>query len=201
MPTDAFYNLNHDRKDKLLNAAVQEFSKHPYAKVSVFKIAQKAEISRSNFYYYFRDKEDIYKYLIYEVKEDFMQGLGELKEPFDLFWFAEKVFDYIASIKGTDLESFFSNLVDNVTPESINMLFDNFNSGHVDRRVQGLCELDELNVKDDKELREVIFMLSSSIMFSIGGYLSDNITLSEAKQKQQRMSNIIKNGVLKRSEE
>lgn len=200
MPSDAFYNLSSDRKEKLLNAAVQEFSIHPYSKVSVFKIAQNAEISRSTFYYYFKDKRDIYEYLMMEIKDDFLKNLGEYEEPIDIFWLSEKVFDYIASIKGTDREPFFRNVVENTTTESIDLLFNVPELHCIDKKIKDLCKLDELNIQQDEELKEVIFLLAGSIMYSIGGYLTNHLTLDEAREKRNRMSEVVKNGVLKRSE-
>lgn len=201
MPTEAFFNLKEERKEKLLQAAVHEFSEHPYSKVSVFKIAQNAEISRSAFYYYFKDKRDIYEYLIEGVKEGFLQNLGEVTGPFDLFWFSEKLFDYMASIKGTELESFFKNLVANANPESINQIISGLDCSHIANNVEAMFDLRNLTISNYEELKEVVFLLASGIMYSVGGYLTDQLTLEEARAKQQRMSNIVKEGILlKRSE-
>ena len=59
MPAEAFFKLEKEKQNILLKSAVKEFSSLPYAKVSVFKIAQNAQVSRSGFYYYFKDKADI----------------------------------------------------------------------------------------------------------------------------------------------
>ena len=77
MPSDAFFKLEEEKKNKLLESAMKEFSVLPYEKVSVFKIAQKAGISRSVFYYYFKDKRDIYNYLIAQLKMEIVQMLDQ----------------------------------------------------------------------------------------------------------------------------
>ena len=90
MPTEAFFHLEEQKKMVLLESAVSEFSALPYEKVSIFKIAQNAGVSRSGFYYYFKDKEDIYKYLIDQIKEEFMTELGKDKRRYDIFAFCKK---------------------------------------------------------------------------------------------------------------
>ena len=54
MPNEAFFHLEDGKKQVLLKSAIAEFSALPYEKVSIFKIAEKAGISRSGFYYYFK---------------------------------------------------------------------------------------------------------------------------------------------------
>ncbi|MCF7924330.1 MAG: TetR/AcrR family transcriptional regulator [Candidatus Izimaplasma sp.] len=69
MPTDTFYNLNKEKKDRILNAAIFEFSNKIYEQVNLSDIIKKAKIPRGSFYQYFKDKEDLYLYLISVIRE------------------------------------------------------------------------------------------------------------------------------------
>jgi AcrR family transcriptional regulator len=63
MPTQTFFNLPGDKKQRILDAAIEEFSSYSFNEVSVAKIIQKAEIPRGSFYQYFSDLKDLYKFL------------------------------------------------------------------------------------------------------------------------------------------
>ena len=64
MPTDTFFRLPQEKRTKLLDAALEEFSRVPFAQVSINKIIQGAGIPRGSFYMYFADKEDLFRHLL-----------------------------------------------------------------------------------------------------------------------------------------
>lgn len=70
MPNDTFYNLNDDKKQKIFDAAVQEFSTHRFSESSINQIVKTAGIPRGSFYQYFRDKEDIFEYVFKEILKE-----------------------------------------------------------------------------------------------------------------------------------
>jgi AcrR family transcriptional regulator len=69
MPTRRFLNLKEEKRQAILEAAVHEFSRVPYASASINQIIKEADISRGSFYTYFEDKDDLMRYLL--------RGLGE----------------------------------------------------------------------------------------------------------------------------
>ena len=64
MPSATFFNLSEEKKKKLINAATHEFSIHILEEVSINQIIKNASIARGSFYMYFKDKNDLYKYLL-----------------------------------------------------------------------------------------------------------------------------------------
>jgi AcrR family transcriptional regulator len=60
MPKQTFYNLEKDKKDRLLEACFEEFSQYTFTESSINRIIKSAEISRGSFYQYFENKEDCY---------------------------------------------------------------------------------------------------------------------------------------------
>lgn len=100
MPTKTFLNLNSSKQIKLIDAAIFEFSNNNYYNVSINKIISKANIPRGSFYMYFKDKDDLFLYLIEEynkkindlVKNIIIENNGDLRTSFI------KVYDKLVSL-------------------------------------------------------------------------------------------------------
>ena len=67
MPKDTFFNLSIEKRQRIIDMAIDEFAKYSYDKVSISKIVDKGEIAKGSFYQYFEDKKDLYKYLLLNV--------------------------------------------------------------------------------------------------------------------------------------
>ncbi len=88
MPKDTFNNLSNDKKQIIFEAAVQEFSTRRFSEASINQIVKTAEISRGSFYQYFKDKEDIYLYMMTEIgkeKMEIIKGVGSFNPDADFF--------------------------------------------------------------------------------------------------------------------
>jgi TetR/AcrR family transcriptional regulator len=70
MPKDTFNNLNEEKKEKILSAAVNEFSAKRFSEASINQIVKDADIPRGSFYQYFSSKEDIYAYMAGEIAKE-----------------------------------------------------------------------------------------------------------------------------------
>lgn len=63
-------NLDNKKKIKIINSAMEEFSKNTYDKASTNRIVEKAGISKGSLFNYFQSKENLYKNLeIFSIKE------------------------------------------------------------------------------------------------------------------------------------
>lgn len=195
MATEAFYKLDEHKREKLLTAARHEFSSLPYEKVSVFKIAQNAGISRSGFYYYFKDKQDIYDYLIIELKDEFLEISNTDLSNIELFDFFREIFDFIASIKGSKHEKLVKQIVLNIKQEDTKLIFKQIEASNKKRCVN--IDSSNLNVSDDNERRGLIVLLITAIMYSLCGYLEDRESLDDANMKLEWMFSTIKKGVVR----
>lgn len=65
-----FASLNLRKKNMILEAAYREFCGVPYSSVRISSFIKSAGISRASFYLYFKDKEDLYRCMIYELAEE-----------------------------------------------------------------------------------------------------------------------------------
>ncbi|GMA98148.1 TetR/AcrR family transcriptional regulator [Pelosinus sp. IPA-1] len=70
MPKDTFYNLSDDKKRKIFDAAVQEFSTRHFSEASINQIVKAAGIPRGSFYQYFSGKEDLFFYIFEEIVKE-----------------------------------------------------------------------------------------------------------------------------------
>ncbi len=82
MPTETFYNLNKEKKQKIIEAGLKEFAEHSFYNASVSKIIDDASISRGSFYQYFENIDDFYYFLIDRFIETFesVKQIGLLED-------------------------------------------------------------------------------------------------------------------------
>jgi len=78
MPLQTFYNLNEDRKKRILDVSFKEFALHTYKVASVSNIVKELNIAKGSFYRYFKNKLDLYTYLIEVSYELRMKQLDKL---------------------------------------------------------------------------------------------------------------------------
>ncbi len=64
MPTQTFFNLPEEKRRKIIDSSILEFSKYQFPEVSINRIIKSANISRGSFYMYFTDKYDLLMHLL-----------------------------------------------------------------------------------------------------------------------------------------
>lgn len=96
MPTERFNRLPEAKRQAIREAALKEFSRVPFDKVSINQIIRNADISRGSFYTYFVDKQDMVEFLLKDKFEE-MQKLckDELdRNGGDYFAMVEEMFEF-----------------------------------------------------------------------------------------------------------
>lgn len=75
MPKQTFLNLPEEKRNTVVDAAIDEFAEFGFEAASINRIVAKGGISKGSFYQYFEDKLDVFKYLLdviaYEKTEFF----------------------------------------------------------------------------------------------------------------------------------
>ena len=88
MPTETFSKLRPEKRDRILGAAIEEFSTHTYADANLDRIAARASVAKGSLFQYFGDKDEFYVYSV-EVALDrawqFYQRHIARCEPADCF--------------------------------------------------------------------------------------------------------------------
>ncbi|MGM0441986.1 MAG: TetR/AcrR family transcriptional regulator [Elusimicrobiota bacterium] len=64
MPKETFLNLTSKKRERVIEAALDEFAERTFSDARVTAIAGKAGIATGSFYQYFKDKKDLFKYII-----------------------------------------------------------------------------------------------------------------------------------------
>lgn len=60
---EIFKNIDIEKKDRIINSALEEFSKNSFNKASTNNIVKNAGISKGLLYHYFKSKKNLYEYL------------------------------------------------------------------------------------------------------------------------------------------
>ena len=67
---DILSNIDEEKKIRIINSAMEEFSKNSYKKASTNRIVEKAGISKGSLFNYFKSKEKLFEALeIFSIKE------------------------------------------------------------------------------------------------------------------------------------
>ena len=69
MPNQTFFNLPDEKRQQILQVAIDEFADNDYDSASISRVVARAGIAKGSFYQYFADKEDLYAYLLGMVTE------------------------------------------------------------------------------------------------------------------------------------
>ncbi len=77
MPKDLFYQLDIDKKNRIINAGLSEFAQYSYNEASTNSIVKKASIGKGSLFKYFVNKEELYFYILDYVIDDFVKDLKD----------------------------------------------------------------------------------------------------------------------------
>lgn len=67
MPKPTFHNLPDDKRERFVEAALDEFSRNPYDRASITAIVARLGIAKGSVYQYFDDKLDLFTWLVHEA--------------------------------------------------------------------------------------------------------------------------------------
>ena len=72
MMNDAFYNLDEEKRQKIINSGLMEFSNYGYQQSSTNRIVENACIGKGMLFYYFKNKKGLFKFLV-DYSLDFIE--------------------------------------------------------------------------------------------------------------------------------
>ncbi|MCQ3938550.1 MAG: hypothetical protein DPW18_16100 [Chloroflexi bacterium] len=64
MPKQTFFNLPEEKRQAIVNAAIDEFAEYGFEPASINRIVANSGIAKGSFYQYFDDKLDVFRHLI-----------------------------------------------------------------------------------------------------------------------------------------
>lgn len=86
MPLSTFLNLPEARQAEIRDVAFKEFALNDYQNASVSNIVKNLKISKGGFYRYFKNKMDLYQYLMEEATQMRLKNVHELFSQTDDFY-------------------------------------------------------------------------------------------------------------------
>jgi AcrR family transcriptional regulator len=69
MPKPTFLNLPDEKRKRITELALDEFSTYPYRQASLSRIVSRAGIAKGSMYQYFENKLDLYRWLVTDELE------------------------------------------------------------------------------------------------------------------------------------
>jgi AcrR family transcriptional regulator len=107
MPKDTFFNLLEDKRKRIIDSAILEFSKVHYNKVTVDSIVNGAQIPKGSFYQYFRNKDDLYQYIFNEIgseKKDILKKIESKVEKLEFKEYCLTMLEEAVKFENKDLQ-------------------------------------------------------------------------------------------------
>lgn len=204
MVSKTFLNLKEEKKDRIIQAALAEFSRVPMNEASVTNIVKEAAISRGSFYQYFGGKESLYQYIIQDLYSKHRKDLYEkIKEnEGDLYQSLLDFYgDYIDEIMGSEYFPFYENTFLYVNHYLIGQegLLSLSNRSHK-RRVEqedfvSLVNMDDLRTDSKDDLLEFIYFTVNLIhQMVVEGFVND-LSGEEIEKRSMRAVNWLYYGI------
>ncbi|WP_353462881.1 TetR/AcrR family transcriptional regulator [Mammaliicoccus sciuri] len=72
MMNDAFYKLDEEKRQKIINSGLMEFSNYGYQQSSTNRIVENVGIGKGMLFYYFKNKKGLFKFLV-DYSLDFIE--------------------------------------------------------------------------------------------------------------------------------
>ena len=194
MPKTTFFNLSDEKKDRIFDAALQEFSARTFSQASLNQIIKNAGIPKGSFYQYFDSKEDLYLYLREIASKKMKEILSREIEmnpdadAFEVILYETREFLERGETKPGYIEAAMLAGLDN--SEFIKKLRNSSNEKYI-KMVEHDKERGLIKPEVDSEL--VVNMISS---FSLNEYFRDG---SDKEKYLKNLSNaikVIKEGIL-----
>ena len=199
MPTSTFFRLPEEKRQRLIDAAWEEFSRTSFSDASINRIIHEARIPRGSFYQYFTDKEDLFWYLLAGVREHisnvFHKTLDETAG--DLFSVPVQVFDKFLGA-GEQMDPGLKRILQ-VAQLNQGMDFQRFISEEFECLPPWLLkEADrmELRQKDELFLHNVVFLTMAALAMSIMETMRRPERREQHRNTLQQKVEIIKYGSL-----
>lgn len=199
-----FYNLPEEKRQRIIDAIMKEFSSSATEKVSINRIIKTAGISRGSFYQYFDDKVDLVDILTKNFLSLALEGIHiALKcSNGDIFYTYEKMFEIITDFgKDSKQKNILKNIFKNIRAN------DDLVSQYLLNRFDGLAELskiseyfsrDNLKYKDDYDIECLSQILTQVLKNAIFNVFVVGEDCDRVRESYLRKLEIIKSGAIAR---
>lgn len=200
MPKQTFYNLKEEKRKKIEQALLKEFSNNTFEEASISNIIAEAQIPRGSFYQYFENKEDAVEYIInkYLKKEKEKIYTSLLRNNGDIFKTSIDIYDYIIEkINTTSNLKLFKNILQELRKNNTNAFEENTEFLSEKKTIEKIIDKRDLNIQEKEDLCYFLKILSLVMRNATLEVISNKITQEEGKQKLLKEIEILKRGMKK----
>jgi AcrR family transcriptional regulator len=88
MPKQTFFNLPTEKRETIMNAAIEEFAEYGLENASTNRIVKNSGIAKGSFYQYFEDKQDVFMHMLAVIEQqetEFLAARRPLDQNMDIF--------------------------------------------------------------------------------------------------------------------
>lgn len=203
MPKQTFFNLSEEKKQTLIQAGKNEFSRVSLAEASIANIVKEAKIPRGSFYQYFYDKEDLYFYLLTEMaKERRAEFILSLKKHNgDIFNSLTELFHLmIVEMENDSLRKFYRNVFLNMNYKTEKAFLDNMNLNSFNKQyveIKYLLNTEHLNVSNEEELFQLVQIVLMTMMQNLVQKFANDMSNESVIRNYSVQMCLLKRGLLK----
>jgi len=178
MPKQTFYNLAEEKKQRLIGAIYQEFSRVPYEEVSINRIVHLAKIPRGSFYQYFEDKRDVLELLLGEYQRETWTQIEDLLKDSegDLFEMFLVLMDYIYNSLYIRQGGYIWKQVLSDMRSNVDVMSHEFVA-----KLMKHIDIEKLDIRDSKDLSNMF-----AILIPFAGYTFAQIVLNPKSYQEDR---------------
>ena len=201
MPKETFLNLPKEKKEKITNAILKEFSRENFNKASISNIIKEAKIPRGSFYQYFEDKEDAIEYIIDSFIENEQKEFLALlvKSKGDIFKTSLKLFEHLAE-KSSEKEKLrlYKNILEESRKNNISIFDEKPRKNDKKEDFIKYINTENFEVKDKEYLKDVVEILMILTRNTTINVISKKVEKEEGQKELLKQFEILKRGVLKK---
>ena len=201
MPKETFLNLPKEKKEKITNAILKEFSRENFNKASISNIIKEAKIPRGSFYQYFEDKEDAIEYIIDSFIENEQKEFLALlvKSKGDIFKTSLKLFEHLIE-KSSEKEKLrlYKNILEESRKNNISIFNKNQRGNNKKEDFIKYINTENFEVKDKDDLKDVVEILMILTRNTTINVISKKVEKEEGQKELLKQFEILKRGVLKK---
>jgi AcrR family transcriptional regulator len=197
-----FYNLSEEKRNRIIDAVMKEFSSSSTEKVSINRIIKSADISRGSFYQYFDDKVDLVEILVKSFADISLEKINSALKVSngDIFDTYISLFEAITELskdkkQNKVLKNLFKNLKanDDLISDYLVNRFEGF--AHI-RDVINSFNRDNLKFKDEKDVEHLSHILTQILKNAIFNVYVNGNEINQVKTDFKRKIEIIKQGAV-----
>lgn len=197
-----FYNLPDEKRNRIVNAVLKEFSSASTDKVSINRIIKEANISRGSFYQYFDDKVDLVEVLINSFIDKSSESIDSIvmRTDSDMFMVHTELFNLMVELNKNEkfkllLRNLYKNIKANDDLISEYMIHRCKKDGMPDNRHISFSR-ENLKYKSDYDVQCLSQALSQILKSASFDIFLGGREIDEVQKKYYRQLEIIKDGAL-----